>query len=103
MNPPGGISLIIHIFIVILGNIKRALIYILRKVGVADSKIMRFTRKRVTVFDNTFVERSTSFIIIATILAIICLSVFLSVGGAFEHESNITFIAGLVKFIGSVL
>lgn len=103
MNPPGGISLVIHIFIVIFGAIRRQAIYALRRIGFADSKAGIFMKHHSKVLKNTFVERSISLVIVAVILAIISLTVFMSVRGAVEHQSNVSFISGLVIFLKSVL
>ncbi len=98
MNPPGGISLLIHIFIIILGAIRRFIKNILKPIGFSDSRTMRKVKQKTGWLKNAFIQQTLAYTIILGISLTILFSVFLLSKGVLENNSNISFIINTASF-----
>lgn len=98
MNPPGGISLIIHISIVIFGAFRRFIKNMLKRLGIYTFPMARPVRRMTRWFRNKFVQQTLAYGIIAGIFLAISLGVFIQLTGIIQHNSNINFIASVISF-----
>ncbi len=97
MNPPGGISLIVHILIVIFGAMRRFINKSLKRFGVADSKTMFFLKGTTHWLDHALVQRMLAYTIITTISLGVLFSVFIISKGIIGNQSNINFITHAIS------
>ena len=97
MNPPGGVSLIIHISIVIFGAFRYFIKNMLKHFGIHKFPMVKPLRRTTRWFKNTFVQQTLAYGIIVGIFLAISLSVFIQLTGIIQNKSNISFIASAIS------
>jgi hypothetical protein len=96
MNPPGGLSIIIHVIVVLIGTVRRALTRWLRRTGIAYTPSARAAVRLWRMLGRTAITRPLAYGIIGIASFLLLSTVHISLQSVFVNDTNIDYFLRII-------